>query len=225
LRYAVNYNIIKFDTFVYFYSINHKYKPMKKLALVFTLILGTTFFASAQVIPSFGFGIKGGVNLATLSTSGGTFDSGNRAGFNAGVFARIGALGLNLQPELYYASKSATSTSNGVTNTVTFNSIDLPVLLGFKFGALGLGGHLHTGPLVSFLINKDQSFSGALGSVTSVRDYKNQNLAWIFGAGVDIKSVSIDLRYEKGLSTLNSNDGNYQDKLNLWNLSIGFNLL
>jgi hypothetical protein len=199
---------------------------MKKITLLFTLILGTTLFASAQVIPSFGFGVKGGVNLATFSTDGNTaFSSGNRAGFNAGVFARIGALGLNLQPELYYASKSSTSTNNGVTNTVTFNSIDLPVLLGFKFGALGLGAHLHTGPLVSFMINKDQSFSGAFTNVASVRDYKNQNLAWIFGAGVDIKSISIDLRYEKGLSTLNSNDGNYQDKLNLWNLSIGFNLL
>jgi hypothetical protein len=198
---------------------------MKKITLLLAVILSGSIAASAQVIPSFGFGVKGGINLAQLSTSGGTFDSGNRAGFNAGVFARIGALGLNLQPELYYANKSSTSTSNGVTNTVTFNSIDLPVLLGFKFGALGLGGHLHTGPMVSFLINKEQSFSGALGSVTSVRDYKNQNLAWIFGAGVDLKSISVDLRYEKGLSTLNSNDGSYQDKLNLWNLSIGFNLL
>lgn len=198
---------------------------MKKITLLLALIFSTGIIASAQVIPSFGFGVKGGINLSQLSTSGGTFDSGNRAGFNAGVFARVGALGINLQPELYYASKSSTSTSNGVTNTVTFNSIDLPVLLGFKFGALGLGGHLHTGPLVSFLINKDQSFSSALGSVSSVRDYKNQNLAWIFGAGLDLKSISIDLRYEKGLSTLNNNDSSYQDKLNLWNLSISFNLL
>ncbi len=198
---------------------------MKKITLLLAFIFSTTLFASAQVIPSFGFGFKGGVNLAQLSTSGGTFDSGNRAGFNAGIFARIGALGVNLQPELYYASKSSTSTSNGTTNTVTFNSIDLPVLLGFKFGALGLGGHLHTGPLVSFLINKDQTFSGALGSVTSVRDYKNQDLAWVFGAGLDLKSLSIDLRYEKGLSTLNSNDGSYQDKLNLFNLSLSINIL
>jgi len=197
---------------------------MKKITLLIALVLSTTIIASAQVIPSFAFGVKGGVNLAQLSTSGGAFSDDNRAGFNAGVFARVGALGINLQPELYYASKSSTSTSNGTTNTVTFNSIDLPVLLGFKFGAFGLGGHLHTGPLVSFLINKDQSFSNALVSAATIRNYKNQDLAWQFGAGVDIKSISVDLRYELGLSTLN-NDSNYSDKLNLWNLSLGINFL
>lgn len=199
---------------------------MKKIVFIIAFLLTTSLIASAQVIPSFAFGVKGGLNFAQFSTSGNTaFSSGNRAGYNAGIWARVGALGLNFQPELYYASKSSTVVDgSGNTNTVTFNSIDVPLLLAFRFGALGLGGHINTGPNVSFLINKDQSFSNALVSAATVRNYKNQDLAWQFGAGVDIKSISVDLRYELGLSTLN-NDANYSDKLNLWNLSLAVNFL
>ncbi|MBW4889063.1 PorT family protein [Mucilaginibacter sp. HMF5004] len=196
---------------------------MKKIAILLTLTLGTTLYASAQLIPSFQFGVKGGLNLAQISTDGSTtFSSDNRAGYNVGVYARIGALGLNLQPEVYYASKSSKVTDGaGNTNTVTFNSIDVPILLGYKFGAFGIGGRLNFGPVVSFLLTKDQSFSSALGSVATGRNYRDQDYALQFGAGLDIKKLSIDLRYEKGLNTLNSNDSNYQDKLNLFNLSLG----
>lgn len=206
-----------------FLNYTNIYNIMKKFIAIIALITGTGFMASAQIIPSFGFGAKGGINLAQLSTSN-TFSSGNRAGYNVGLWARIGALGLNLQPEMYYASKSATVTNSIGTNTVTFNSIDVPILLGYKFGALGLGGHLLTGPVVSFLINKDQSFSNALVSASTARDYKNQDLAWQFGAGIDLKNITFDLRYEKGLSTLN-NDSGYQDKLNLFNLGVAINFL
>jgi len=117
---------------------------MKKITLSLVILLTTTFFASAQVLPSFQFGVKGGVNLSQFSTSG-TFNSDSRAGYLAGVWARIGALGLNVQPELYYTSKMATFNSAvNEQSKVTINSIDLPVLVGLKFGALGIGGRIAT---------------------------------------------------------------------------------
>lgn len=193
---------------------------MKKLTLSLAIVLATTFFASAQVLPSFQFGIKGGVNLSKFSTSG-TFDSGNRAGYLAGFWARIGAAGLNLQPEIYYTSKIATISNSSAENTVTLNSIDVPVLAGLKFGALGVGGRLTTGPVASFIINKDQSFGSAAGSIATL-NFKNQAYAWQFGAGLDIMKLSVDLRYELGLTNL-SNSG-YDQKLNLFNLSLAYRL-
>ncbi|WP_448698432.1 porin family protein [Mucilaginibacter sp. AW1-3] len=193
---------------------------MKKITITVAILLAATLFTSAQVLPTFQFGVKGGVNLSKFSTSG-TFDSGNRAGYLAGVWARIGALGFNLQPELYYTSKIATISNSSTENTVTINSIDLPVLVGYKFGAFGLGGRLNTGPVASFILSKDQSFSNAVGNALTL-DLKNQAFAWQFGAGIDIMKLSVDLRYELGLTNLN-NTG-YDQKLNLFNLSLAYKL-
>ena len=192
---------------------------MKKITLSLAILLATTFFASAQVLPSFQFGIKGGVNLSQFSTNG-TFNSDNRAGYLAGFWARIGAAGLNVQPEVYYASKMATITNSAnEQNKVTINSIDVPVLVGVKFGALGIGGRLATGPLASFIISSDQSFGNAASNIGSL-NFKNQAYAWQFGAGLDIMKISIDLRYELGLTDLSSTG----QKLNLFNLSLAYRL-
>jgi len=192
---------------------------MKKITLSLAILLATTFFASAQVLPSFQFGIKGGVNLSQFSTNG-TFNSDNRAGYLAGFWARIGAAGLNVQPEVYYASKVATITNSAnEQNKVTINSIDVPVLVGVKFGALGIGGRLATGPMASFIIGNDQSFGNAASNIGSL-NFKNQAYAWQFGAGLDIMKISVDLRYELGLTDLSSTG----QKLNLFNVSLAYRL-
>lgn len=192
---------------------------MKKITLSLAILLATTFFASAQVLPSFQFGIKGGVNLSQFSTSG-TFNSENRAGYLAGFWARIGAAGLNVQPEIYYASKMATITNAAnEQNKVTINSIDVPVLVGLKFGALGIGGRVATGPMASFIIGNDQSLGNAASSIGSL-NFKNQAYAWQFGAGLDVMKLSVDLRYELGLTDLSSTG----QKLNLFNVSLAYRL-
>jgi len=194
---------------------------MKKLTLILAIVFATTLLAQAQTLPSFQFGVKGGVNLSQFSTSG-TFNSDNRAGYLAGFWARIGALGLNLQPELYYTSKEATfNSAANETSKVTINSIDLPVLVGLKFGALGIGGRINTGPLASFIIDKNQSFGTAASNAVTLH-FKDQAYAWQFGAGLDIMKLSVDLRYELGLTNL-ANNG-YDQKLNLFNVTLGYRL-
>jgi len=194
---------------------------MKKLTLSLAIVFATTLLAQAQTLPSFQFGVKGGVNLSQFSTSG-TFNSDNRAGYLAGFWARIGALGLNLQPELYYTSKEATfNSAANETSKVTINSIDLPVLAGLKFGALGIGGRINTGPVASFIIDKNQSFGQAASNAVTLH-FKDQAYAWQFGAGLDIMKLSVDVRYELGLTNL-ANNG-YDQKLNLFNVTLGYRL-
>jgi hypothetical protein len=192
---------------------------MKKIVLLTPLLL-FGLLASAQILPSFQFGIKGGVNLSKFSTNN-TFNSDNQAGYLGGIWARIGALGINFQPEAYYTSKIATVTNGNYSSTVKLNSIDVPALVGFKFGTFGIGGRLYTGPVASFILSQDQTFKSAVADIAHL-SFKDQNYAWQFGAGVDISSLSVDLRYEKGLSNLN-NSG-YDQKLNLFNLSLGYRL-
>src|ERR1700761_8483077 len=131
---------------------------MKKLLL--TIIIASTIgFASAQILPSFQFGLKGGLNLSSLqNTASATFSSNNQAGYIAGLWARFGALGFNFQPEMYLTSKSVDITANGGETKQKFTSVDVPLLFGGKFGAVGIGGRFYTGPVISFAVNKDQNF-------------------------------------------------------------------
>lgn len=189
---------------------------MKKLLLTLTIVAASYAFASAQVIPSFQLGLKGGVNFSKLSGTS-TFNSDNRAGYLGGLWARVGALGFNFQPELYVTGKNVEISDNGSEVRAKFTSIDVPLLFGGKVGAFGLGARFYTGPLVSFKINDSQSFNNALGNATSLK-FKNQNYAWTFGAGLDIRNISLDLRYEAGLSK--QTYGSSETKINLFNLTL-----
>jgi hypothetical protein len=200
---------------------------MKKLLLSLTILLAVTAVSKAQILPKVQVGIKGGVNLSSLSNSSGTFSADNRAGYLGGIWARFGALGFNFQPELYVTSKNVDiNNSNTKVGSAKFTSIDVPLLLGGKIGAFGLGGRFYAGPLLSFAINKDNSFGSAVGGATRF-DYKSSNFALTAGAGIDISKISIDLRYEAGLTKQNYFDGstNYKTRVSLFNLSLGYAFL
>ncbi|HEY2580563.1 MAG TPA: porin family protein [Mucilaginibacter sp.] len=193
---------------------------MKKI--IITLIFAATAsFASAQVLPFFQLGLKGGANFTTLSSPGTIFSVSNQAGYLAGAWARLGGLGFNFQPEIYATSKNVEiSGTNGGKQTYT--SLDVPLLFGGKIGAFGVGGRFYTGPLISFAIDKGQTFFDATGKAVSL-DFHDQNYAWQFGAGLDIKRISIDLRYEAGITDQYYNGG--QTKINLFNISLAYTLL
>lgn len=196
---------------------------MKKIFTLLTLFLATTAFVSAQVLPSVQFGLKAGANLTRLSTDN-TLSSDNRAGYLAGFWARFGGAGVHFQPEIYVTGKNTllTDKATGDESNVKFTSIDLPLLIGTKVGAVGLGGRLNTGPVVSFVVDKNQTLGNAAQNAARL-DFKDQAIAWQFGAGLDIQKVSLDLRYELGLSNL-SKDGFANTKINMFNLSLGYRL-
>ncbi|MBC7915601.1 MAG: PorT family protein [Pyrinomonadaceae bacterium] len=195
---------------------------MKKFILLIAIIFYAQDFVNAQVIPKFQFGLKGGVNLSKLSEQTG-YSSENRSGYLFGVWARAGAMGIHVQPELYYTLKTAeVKDTNGQAGTVDFTSVDLPVLLGTKIGALGIGARLQTGPVISFILDDKQNIGTAAANAAKF-NYKDQAVAWQFGAGLDVKKLSVDLRYERGLSKI-SRTGYQDTKLNLFNLSLGLRL-
>lgn len=194
---------------------------MKFLSFTVALLL-TCFFAGAQILPSFQFGLKAGANFSKFDAEN-TFKSDNRAGFYGGVWARLGGAGIHFQPELYISGKKTSLVSeSGEVNKVSFTSLDVPLLVGTKIGALGVGVRLNTGPMVSFVLDENQSFREAASNVFSAK-FKNQSVAWQFGAGLDIKKLSVDARYELGLSKLNK-AGYPGTKLNLFTVGLAYRL-
>jgi hypothetical protein len=177
-------------------------RPMRKILFVFTLLcastctyaqtLPTALTVAEKILPGFQLGFKAGTNLTSLSTSG-TLNSDNRAGYLAGFYARIGSGGLQLQPEIYLTGKSVTLTdASGQSNSVNFTSIDVPILANKNFGVLGIGGRFTTGPVISFVVDKNQSLGGAFDKATHF-DYKDQALAWQFGLGLDLYVTNLAL--------------------------------
>jgi hypothetical protein len=194
------------------------------------MILSISISAMAQ-LPSFTFGIKGGVNYSKLTTKDDLTEENSIAGYQVGVFTRVGGLGLYLQPEMYIGSKgndfikiNTGSSSVAASGKVRFTTLDVPVLIGTKIGPGKLNLRFMTGPVISFVLDEKTTFDSAYQNVTDFDNYKKQNWAYQAGAGVDVGNLTVDLRYEAGLSNI-SNSSEYNQKQNLFHLSLGLKLL
>jgi hypothetical protein len=192
---------------------------MKKCLLSFAIIFMAAISAKAQ----FSLGAKAGINFSKINTN--NVSESSVTGYQAGLFARFGS-SLYLQPELYLASSGGkfdfSNNNNTVTTNgkVTFTSLNVPLLIGKGFGGDNLNFRIMAGPVYSYLMDKNQSFSDNVsGAYQDFGDYKKSTLGYQVGGGVDIGHITADLRYEGGLTKINDNFGQRQ---NIWALSVGF---
>lgn len=197
---------------------------MKKFLPSLLLLFSGATVAQAQVLPSFEIGLKGALNYSKLKEES-FFNSENKAGYQAGLYSRIGVLGFHVQPEIYITGKNTkfttTEAQEVTTGELKFTSIDIPVLLGKRFGLGPIGARIQTGPVFSFITNDngDNKIKEAL----NFSEYKKSSTAWAFGAGVDISSLRVDLRYELGLNDIAKGSSEAQ-KINMWSIGLGYRL-
>ncbi len=191
---------------------------MKKYLLITALLITVCVSARAQ----FSLGIKGGVNYSTVSAD--NLNSSGVAGYEVGAFARLGG-GLYLQPELYLSSSGGkfNSSDNTYSGNVHFTNLNVPLLVGLKFGPKNLNFRVMGGPIYTSVLSQSNNFNQNFNAAyNDFGKYKNSTIGYQAGAGVDIGSITADLRYEGNLTDINSNFGQRQ---NLWALSIGFKIL
>ena len=190
---------------------------MKKYVLSAALLIAACFSANAQ----FSLGIKGGVNFSKINSD--NLKSSTTTGYVVGAFARLGG-GVYLQPELYLSSSGGKFTSNdNVYNAdVKFTNLNVPLLLGVKFGPKNLNLRVMGGPIYTSVLSKSENFSSNFNAAyADFGKYKNSTLGFQAGAGIDLGAITADLRYEGGLTKINDNFGQRQ---NLWALSVGFKI-
>jgi len=194
-----------------------KHQTIQKLSVLFTAaLLAVVMSASAQeqqtstdVGLKTKLGIKGGLNLTTLYSSD-VSTSHMKAGFNAGVFAKLPVTrGFSIQPELLYSLKGAKSTySNFVQGNgeYRFNLgyIELPVLAVVN---LGPNFNLQAGGYAAYLTNANVKNVNNNGDVQGATDLNADNFnRWDFGlaggAAFDIENFTIGARYDYGLNKI-----------------------
>ena len=197
---------------------------MKKLALIVLLTLSSlSLFAQKN-----GVGIKAGLSSTQVNFEGEQLvPSDAQMGYHLGVFARFGGVGFFVQPEVLFTQTSgrfklelpATPNSNK-SYEANFNRLDVPVMAGFRILKVI---RIMAGPIASF--NIDSSLKDAGTTVQNI-DFKKATLGYQTGVGVDLGNLSIEGKYEGGLSKFTENVGSYtaDNRLNQWVLSVGFKL-
>lgn len=192
------------------------------------ILLGLLFIAiSIQANAQFTLGLKGGLNYSKIAAENSQISEKGILGYQFGAWARIGK-GFYLQPEVYLGSKGGkfdfqqTSTSAAGSGNVRFTSLDVPLLLGQSFGAKKLNIRVMAGPMYSYILDQNKSISDNIDAgYHDFGHYKSSTIGFQAGAGVDIGNMAIDLRYEGGLTKINSNFGQRQD---LIHLSLGYRI-
>ena len=191
---------------------------MKKYFLSIAIVAAAAISANAQSL-----GVKAGINFSKINTN--NVSESTVTGYQAGLFARFGH-SLYIQPELYLGSSGGKfdfqNSNNTVTTNgkVTFTSLNVPLLIGKGFGGDNLNFRIMAGPVFSYLMDKNQSFTDNVsGAYNDFGDYKKSTLGYQAGAGIDVGHITADFRYEGGLTKINENYGQRQ---NIWALSVGF---
>ena len=200
---------------------------MKKLR--FAMITVAALFAMQTVYgqAAVSLGLKGGLNFANVNTSsvGAAYDS--RTGYHVGAFVGIKFAKFAIQPELIYSQQGSTVKINTSNFDANFSYMNIPVI--FKFYIIG-GFNLQAGPQFGFLM----SATGPVDptgtcSPTTTGDIKNQfsssDISVGLGAGFDLPlKLSIDARYNLGVSDINSTAASSAVKNQVFQLSLGYKL-
>lgn len=162
-----------------------------------------------------------------------------RKGAVFGVYTRFGRK-FYFGPELYVATKGGTI---DLTKTdpndpalpkiseairVSYTNIDLPILVGYRFLRIF---RVSGGPVASFNVGSNQNLSEALKyyANNNISDsFKKASYSYQLGAGLDVRKLGLDVRYEGSLSEVTSiklGDSNFAPKAQGWLVTLSYRIL
>lgn len=195
---------------------------MKKLVFAFFLL----FTAVEGFSQNSGFGIKAGISSTKVDFENDRIiPSDAQTGYHVGVFGRFGS-GFFVQPEILFTQTSGKFTINSPGQTTgdkfeaNFNRLDIPVMVGMRFLKVV---RIMAGPIASININSD--VKNASNTVQNA-NFKNSTLGYQAGVGVELGNLTVDAKYEGGLSSVTENIGGLStdNRINQWVLSVGFKI-
>jgi hypothetical protein len=167
---------------------------MKKAILLFVFAVSIAAVSQAQDVK---FGVKGGLNLASLSGEDAD-EAKMKIGFHVGGLVQLPvAEQLMIQPELVFSAQGAKDEDDD-DNKLNLGYINVPVLAKYQ-STSGFFGE--TGPQLGILLSAKSKFEGGSNDVKDAM--KKIDFSWAFGIGYQTASnVGVNVRYNLGLSKI-----------------------
>lgn len=183
---------------------------MKKTS-IFTFII--CLFFSVVSAQDFDFGVKGGINVASIG--GGTYVGfgglGSKVSFHLGGVAVVPiSEKFAVQPEVLYSSQGTKWSFVG-GNNLKLDYVNLPILCKY-FIIKGLSAE--AGPVVGLLLSTN----------AEKEDYNSLDVAFGIGASYKLNNaIFFSLRYNKGLTDINKNEAiTVSNQNNVFQISAGY---
>ena len=199
-------------------------KTIRNLGVVLGIMLMSTS-AFSQV--SVNFGPKVGINYSRLSFSGADRRISNRyaTGYQGGAFVRINIKRFYLQPEVLFNEKGSrisfdANQGNRLSGKVKLQSLDIPLLLGFKVIDSELFNLRISAGTMNSLLLRDQS--AVLNNLSPDARFRRSQFGYLAGLGIDLANLTLDARYEGGFQRINPELGG---RPRSFTFSVGFKLL
>lgn len=154
-------------------------KIMKRILTLVMLLSAITMTTQAQLVK---FGVKGGLDLVSMSFNEQVFDTSNKAGWFIGPTVQVNLLaGLGADIAAFYDQKT-TEVNN---ETIKMKSILVPLNVRYKFG-LGktVGLYVAAGPQFAFNVGDSEFKWTDKTSYQNTFQLKKSNFSINLGAGV-----------------------------------------
>lgn len=183
------------------------------------LCISCTIDIKAQQTPAFHIGIKGGTNFTKTSTESSSLEGKYGFGYQAGVMTRVDLGSLYVQGEaLFNKRKTSFESQDGSSSKLSWNAIDIPVMVGYKFIKTDdFNVRVFAGGVYSYAFNNNLSTCQALQE--GFKKFDKSNIGVTGGVGLDYKNFTVDLRYETGLTSISKE---FKSKPHSFSLGIGY---
>lgn len=189
---------------------------MKKFILLAAIAVFGFWNINAQDVK---FGVKGGVNFATI-TGDETQGVDSRTAFHIGGVVEIGiSEKFSFQPELVYSSQGAKGSDEGFDIEIKYDYLNIPLLAKFYVAD---GFSLEAGPQVGFLLSAKGEIQGIS---VDIKDF-TKGIDFGLGVGGTYKldsGLNFGARYNLGLSDINDDpEISEKNQNSVIQLSIGY---
>ena len=204
---------------------------MKKLILGLAVTAGSLAFAQTTSSSNpITFGVKGGMNVSSLSKTEGLDDQKSKIGFNAGAFANIPiASSFSIQPEVLYSQYGEKSDyrvgNTKFSNSTKLDYITVPVM--FQYNALP-NLYLEAGPEFGFMVSAKNKFKNESTGQSSTTDNYKDNLS-TFNLGIGIgagyyftQNLGITARYIAGVTDVVKNNSGDAVRNNTFQVGLAY---
>ena len=168
------------------------------------------------------FGVKGGLNMSNLYTDDAD-DENVLFGFNAGVYATLPVSDfIAIQPELLFTTRGSKLEYNNALAQgnvkLKLNYIELPLLVRVN---ITKNFNIHAGGYASYMVSAKSTGDGdfEFEDQYNTDDFNKFDAGLAGGIGVDFSPLSVGLRYNYGLTTIEK-DGDDSSDLKNSNLSL-----